>query len=112
MQKPSDGAMRAARAMIADVDKVLQGHGEPLEVYSIGLGFSDLQDALVERYALIIDRETGWILCSDRMPKEYGLYLTFEQGTILFTEYCGAGVGWEKYNPTHWQPCSTPPEES
>ena len=51
MQKPSDGAMRAARALRE---------------------YIHIPGLLDEELATIIDRETRdqWILCSDRMPTE------------------------------------------
>ncbi len=100
MQKPSDGAVKAAEE-IAELIR--------------GMGFSTLNVVDVEDITTIIDIETRdqWILCSDRMPTEED---GDERGQVLAYNYIGAMkvvIPWNSImaKETLWQPLPTPPEE-
>ncbi|HEC62095.1 MAG TPA: hypothetical protein ENI27_07560 [bacterium] len=60
MQKSSEGAMRAAREHYTLQARRIDPNDAD--------GFEWLESEII-KLAKIIDRETGWILCSDRMPE-------------------------------------------
>ena len=107
MQKRSDGAMKLAKEIL----------------YFAQLACDVKMRALtVEELATLIDRETGWILCSDRMPTRADASNTNGDCVRWYFPISGEDVSpWDMWQapwpdtvkrPTHWQPCSTPPEES
>ena len=108
MQKPNEGARKAAEEVANSVIETIR----QLQ----GTDLSDMVDLkeLTEKYALIIDRETGWILCSDRMPTEED---GDEKGQVLAYNHVGAMkvvIPWNSImaKETLWQSLPTPPEES
>ena len=107
MQEPSDGALRLVEKLRESPHVVI----------------FDIEEA-----ALIIDRETGWIPCSDRMPEVNGVVDACVPGTqsSFRVQYCRShrkaedlfywqswtGSGrWEIEHFTLWQPPPTPPED-
>ena len=96
MQKPSEGAIRVVEKLRLSPHVVV----------------FDIEEA-----ALIIDSETGWILCSERMPTDGEKVLVwFDKWKLMQT------WNWKAKNRqmlkeigtvfSQWQPLPTPPKES
>ena len=122
-QKSSDGATRAAQKVCALIQERVGAALDFAKVHGC-----DVVPTRHDEIAAIIDREKGWILCSERMPEISQIIDVARVGGVvdrvqlqeskrngcpaLFWSSLTGGVPQPQNYYTHWQPRPTPLEES
>ncbi len=109
-QKSSDGATRAAQKVCALIQERVGAALDFAKVHGC-----DVVPTRHDEIAAIIDRETGWIPCAERMPTEKDsdinkLVLVGYPNEFSETTYWGNVVKHPDLYP-YWQPLFNPPEE-